>query len=533
MRVLSGKSCLVFVWIFVSWMAAPAQQQIVDTSSTANQGQSLGDLARKVRKDHTDEVQMSDADAKKLFSSVDEILTFVAEDTGFPQKASVKRRLVGSVDVEKYTREQQAKEGFAQRFTRSELTMKKFGLLPKDFDLREFLVKANGKQIAAYYDFETKTISMLNWIPLDKQKPILAHELTHALQDQSYNLKTWMKLDEKEEEPAVEATSKQDDDGVSTVRRAVVEGQAQVVYLDYVLAPFGRTVQNTPGLIYQMEEPAVQAVADSELLHNAPMIIRELGTFPYKAGLIFEGELLQKGGKAMAFAGAFAHPPRTTHEVLQPKAYLEHETPPTVGLPDLRAIVGSKYAVYDSGSVGELDLRALFKQYGERRAADELAAAWQGGRYVAFRKTGDAAGSAPPSLADLALVYVSRWKSAQAAGRFAKIYADAVAQRYQNAVPDTAAACTGNQCPVALGQFSTETGPVIIEQWADNTVLVSESFDSTTAARLLNAVRDEASESHADNFGRDELGLRLMEAPGFSAFQEVVGEKVRESLTTK
>ena len=267
-----------------------------------------------------------------------------------------------------------------------------------------------------------------------------------------------------------------------------------MVYLDYVLAPFRRSVQNTPGLIYQMEEPAVQAVADSELLHNAPMIIRELGTFPYKAGLIFEGELLQKGGKEMAFAGAFTHPPRTTHEVLQPKAYLERETLPTVVLPDLRAIVGSKYAVYDSGSVGELDLRALFKQYGERRAADELAAAWQGGRYVAFRKTGDAAGSAPPSLADLALVYVSRWKSAQAAGRFAKIYADAVAQRYQNAVPDTAAACTGNQCPVASGQFSTETGPVIIEQWADNTVLVSESFDSTTAARLLNAVRDGAGE---------------------------------------
>ncbi|MGA7382641.1 MAG: hypothetical protein WBX03_17455, partial [Terriglobales bacterium] len=134
---------------------------------------------------------------------------------------------------------------------------------------------------------------------------------------------------------------------------------------------------------------------------------------------------------------------------------------------------------------------------------------------------------AQPSLADLALVYVSRWKSAQAAGRFAKIYADAVAQRYQTAVPDTAAACTGNQCPVALGQFSTETGPVIIEQWADNTVLVSESFDSTTAARLLNAVRDGAGDSHADNFQTDELGLRLMEAPGFEAFQELVGESVR------
>ena len=523
------RACFCLLWILLgAFAAASAQEQIVDTTSTANQGQSLGDLARRARKDHTDEVQMSDEDAKKLFSSVDEILTFAAGDTGFPQKSNVKRRLVGSADVEKYTREQQAKEGFAQRFTRSELTMKKFGLLPKDFDLREFLVKANGKQIAAYYDFDTKTISMLNWIPLDKQKPILAHELTHALQDQNYNLKIWMKLDDHTPENG--PSSDQDDDGISTVRRAVVEGQAQVVLLDYMLAPFARSVQNTPGLIYQMEEPAVQAVADSELLHNAPMIVRELGTFPYKSGLIFEGELLQKGGKELAFAGAFAHPPRTTHEVLQPKAYLEHESLPKLALPDFQSIVGDKYKVYDSGSVGELDLRALFKQYGERRSADELAAAWQGGRYVAFRKAGEGSATAPPAVTDLALVYVSRWKSSQAAGRFAKIYADAVAQRYQNAVPDTAAACTGTQCPVALGQFSTETGPVIIEQWADNMVLVSESFDSTVAARLLNAARNEAGETHADNFQTDELGLRLATAPGFTAFQENVGEEIRDSI---
>jgi hypothetical protein len=528
MRVTFGRASFAIFWMFVGSITAAPAQEVVDAHSTANQGQSLGDLARKMRKDHTTEVQMSDEDAKKLFSSVDEILTFAAKDTGFPQKSSVKRRLVGSADVEKYTREQQAKQGFAQRFARSELTMKKFGLLPRDFDLREFLVKANGKQIAAYYDFDTKTISMLNWIPLDKQKPILAHELTHALQDQNYNLKTWMKLEE--ETPAKGPSSDQDDDGISTVRRAVVEGQAQVVLLDYVLTPFGRSVQNTPGLIYQMEEPAVQAVADSELLHDAPMIVRELGTFPYRSGLIFEGELLQKGGKAMAFAGVFVRPPRTTHEVLQPKAYLEHETLPSVVLPDFRSIVGSSYEVYDSGTVGELDLRALFKQYGERRAADELAAAWQGGRYVAFRKTGVAAGSAPLSVTDLALVYVSRWKSAQAAGRFAKMYGAALTQRYQNAAPETAAACAGSQCPVASGQFSTETGPVIVEQWADNTVLVSESFDSTTAARLLNAVRDGAGESHADNLQTDELGLRLMEVPGFSTFRDLVGEEIRELL---
>jgi hypothetical protein len=53
------------------------------------------------------------------------------------------------------------------------------------------------------------------------------------------------------------------------------------------------------------------------------MILREMGTFAYQGGLIFEGELLHKGGKKMAFAGAFARPPRSSHEVLQPETYIQ------------------------------------------------------------------------------------------------------------------------------------------------------------------------------------------------------------------
>ena len=71
-----------------------------------------------------------------------------------------------------------------------------------------------------------------------------------------------------------------------TARDAVVEGQAMVVLIDFQLARVGRNLQNTPGLVYQMEDPAVKASPDSELLHSAPMILREAGTFPYRYGLI-------------------------------------------------------------------------------------------------------------------------------------------------------------------------------------------------------------------------------------------------------
>ena len=504
--------------------ASAAPGTTSDSNSSAGQGQSLGELARKARKDHTAEVQMSDADAKELFKSVDKIVTFASEDTGFPKRSAVKRRLVSSAEVEKYTRDQQAKEGYAQRLARSEMTMKKFGLLPKEFDLREFVAKASGKEIAAYYDDETKTISMLNWIPLERQSPILAHELTHALQDQNYDLKAWLKPgasqpgDKKGAEPDV-------DDDSTGARRAVVEGQAQVVFVDYLLAPLGRSLQNTPGLIYQMEEPAVKAVADSQLLHDAPMILREMGTFPYRDGLIFEGELLAKGGKQMAFAGVFARPPHNTHEVLQPTAYISREKLSPTRIPDVQQILNDKYAVYDSGGIGELDVRALLKTYGNRKEADILAAAWQGGTYVAYRRTAKTAADTL-TTADLAFLYVSRWKSSQSAERFAHVYASAIAERYQKAAPQTTAACVGTKCPVSAVQILTEEGPVIVEQWADNTVLVSESFDQITAGKLVDAVREGNAEVRADNVCNDELGLRLYNLPGFSAFQAQIGDRI-------
>lgn len=510
-------------------VALPLRSQDQPVPGGADQNLSVAEQARRTRKDQTKEVQVSDADAKKLFESVDKIFAFAAEDTGFPQHANVKRRLVGSAEVEKYTREQQAKENYAQRFARSELTMRKFGFLPRDFNMRDFLVKANGKQIAAYYDFDTKTVSMLNWIPPEQQAPILAHELTHALQDQNYGLKNWLKIPDEPNPTQLRSSQEDANDESPTARRAVVEGQAQVVFVDYVLQPAGRSLLNTPGVIYQMEDPAVKAVADSEMLHDAPMIIREMGTFPYVSGLIFEGELLQKGSKALAFAGPFARPPRTTYEVLQPKAYLDHEKLPTVELPNVQRLLSSQYSVYDSGGIGELDIRALIEQYGERKAAAEIAADWMGARYVSFQKAGTTT-SSDPNVGDLALLFVSHWKTQQSAQHFARVYVGAVSQRYANAVAQPLVTCAGTQCPIAAANFSTDDGPVLINEWADNTVVVCESFDQGSAAKLVAALRDQATNIHADNLQHDELGLRLFDVPGFAAFQEQIGDKVREEI---
>ena len=486
-------------------------------------GQSLGDVARKLRKDTTNEVKMTEADTKKLFESVDRIFAFAAEDTGMPKHAAVKRRLVSKADVEKYATGQMAKEEFAKRFAQEELSMKKLGFLPRDFNLKEFLVKSTGQEIAAYYDDETKTISMLNWVSPDRQEPILAHELTHALQDQNYDLAKWMKAGKGAEGRA--------SDDSALARKAVVEGQAMVVYVDYMLKPAGRSLEDTPGLIYQMEEPAVKAVIDSQLMHDAPMILREAGTFAYDGGLIFEGELLHKGGKKMAFAGAFSRPPRNSHEVLQPETYIRGEKLPPVHIPDMREVLGNEYDVYDSGGVGELDVRALLKQYGERKNAEDVASAWQGGAYVTFRRKDKVVAEVTAGTGDLALFYISRWKTAQAAERFAEFYAGAVSLRYRTATAQATQACSATSCPVSTTQIATEEGPVIVEQWGDNSVIVSEGFDIATAARLRTAMREGTGTVHAESVPEAEIGLRLFEIPAFQAFARETGNRMAEGMS--
>jgi len=497
--------------------------------SQDDSSQSLADVARKLRKDTTDEVRMTDADTKKLFDSVDRIFAFASEDSGMPKRATVKRRLVSKADVETYARGRMAKEEYAKHFETAELTMKKLGFLPREFNLREFLVKSTGQQIAGYYDNETKMISLLNWVPSDRQEPILAHELTHALQDQNYDLTRWMKAATKPEGSAHKDDSANDDGAIA--RKAVVEGQAMVVYVDYVLAPFQRNLTDTPALIYQMEEPAVKAVQDSQMMHDAPMILREAGSFAYNEGLIFEGELLHKGGKKMAFAGAFARPPRNSHEILQPDAYINGEKLPPIGIPDLKQLVGEQYDVYDTGGVGQLDVRAYLKQYGERRSADDVSSAWQGGAYAAFRRKNKTSADAPPITSDLATIYVSRWKTSQAAERFARFYATTVSKRYQTATPQSPSACSAAKCPVSSAQFLTEEGPVVVEHWDDNSVIVSESFETTTALQIRDAVRDGDSGAHAGILPQGEIGLRLYEFPAFQRFAEQIGAEIARGMT--
>ena len=254
---------------------------------------------------------------------MDEILGFASKDTSFPIKHEVKRQLVSRDEVANYVTKHNSEDEDAKRLRRAELVLKKFGLLPRDFDLGTFLVVLLKEQVAGYYDPKTKTVNLLDWLGLEQQKPVLAHELTHALQDQSFNLEKYMKpgdtdLDKKKEITWTDIAN----DEISTTRQAVVEGQAMVVLVDYMLAPMGQSLQDSPQVVEALKQGMLVGTADAVQFQNAPIYMKEALTFPYRYGIDFIADMLTKGGKEKAFTALFQNPPRTTRQIMEPQTYL-------------------------------------------------------------------------------------------------------------------------------------------------------------------------------------------------------------------
>src|SRR5580704_3282370 len=242
---------------------------------------------------------ISPAQAKELFNSVGVILKFASDDTKLPIRHDVKRKLTTREAIEKYLVEKMNDDKDAKRMERSEIVLKKFGLLDRDFQLRPFLLQLLTEQIEAYYDSKTKTVNLLDWATPDTQKPVLAHELTHALQDQHVDLDKW----EDGTSDDLSRNVKQDNEHIQTderdtAREAVLEGQAMAVYLDYALARSGKSLLTAPDVVDNLTDNT--DTSDSPVMTRAPLVLKESILFPYQDGLKFEQAVLKDEGQAGA-----------------------------------------------------------------------------------------------------------------------------------------------------------------------------------------------------------------------------------------
>ncbi len=457
----------------------PSQQQNAKPDTPPTQ-----DGAKPSPPDYSGDVKITPRQAEELFHSVDEILQFDSKQSGLPIKREVKRKLTSRNEVESYLTKHLNDED-TQRLRRSELVLKKFGLLPREFNLETFLVALLKEEVAGYYDPKTRTVNLLDWVPMEEQEPVMAHELTHALQDQEVGMQKWMKKGDKDLGEIRKDPTPIDieNDEIGSAREAVIEGQAQAIMFQYAIAPTGHTITDSPALVGAMEDETLTGTPGTKVFNDAPIFMKESLTFPYSYGMDFVIKLMQKGGKEKAFAGLLQNPPHTTRQIMQPETYLSGEKIEPMHVLDFKRDF-KDYQKFDIGAMGEFDVAVLIEQYIGRPISKYMYPEWRGGYYYAAKLKSNPA-------APLGLLYISRWSSAQTASEFAGIYAHSLRERYKKVseadpTPKEDVDARDKSASKSLTgrhSWATEDGPVIIEQQGD-TVLVSESLDPATTATL-------------------------------------------------
>jgi len=437
------------------------------------------------------ETHITPEQAKELFGLVDELLKFSSQETGLPVKSDVKRQMTTRAAVEKYLTEKFEEDEDAKRMERSEIVLKKFGLLDRDFNLKPFLLALLKEQIEAYYDPKTKTVNMLDWIGIDEQKPVLAHELTHALQDQHTDLEKW-----SDQTPSDVSTNSADDsahlikDEFDTAREAVTEGQATAVMMDNILKPMGKSLLKDPEVVDFIKQQMAGS-ENSPVLARAPLLLSESLLFPYREGLSFEQDIWMDRGQDAAFAGTLDRPPSSTWEIINPREYEKGHVPTVPLLPDIHPLLDKTYRPYDIGQVGQLDVHIIAGLFGGDDAARNLTPAWDGGIYWAGQRLA-ATPAEQATTGSIALFYLSTWKNLRSAQAFARLYAEELGRKYSGLKADLSAehaSPTNSTDGTVERVYSTNEGPVLITT-RGKLVFVTESFDLPVARKLTSMILD-------------------------------------------
>ncbi len=302
-------------------------------------------------------------------AAADEVLHQMSEITGLKLLTPLKKSLRSRDQIRAYViNEMKEDKDEAERYA-GQRSAEAFGLLPKGFDLDNFTIDLLTEQIAGLYDPKSHEFYVADWIPAADQKMVMAHELTHALQDQHFKIDNWVK-------------AARPNDDAELARESVLEGSAMAAMVDYLLQGTGRSLQDLPDIDPSM---LVGDMDSTPMLKKAPPFLRDALIFPYLDGLNFSAAIVRPKGWD-ALSGVFAKPPVSTQQIMHPATYFSFRIPPKADLPTLDKDLGSDWVRLEDNLMGEFGWKEVLKQFlGEDRATP-LAAAWSSDRYILFEQ---------------------------------------------------------------------------------------------------------------------------------------------------
>ncbi|HYK22435.1 MAG TPA: hypothetical protein VEV42_16960 [Pyrinomonadaceae bacterium] len=374
----------------------------------------------------------------KETSELRELSILKAVKSGAQSRAEIERMIVRNLDSETTPAEMHA----------AEMVLKSFGLAPENFSYRPFLIKLLTEQVAGYYDPKVQQFYLADWIELEGQKPVMAHELTHALQDQHFNLKrfeNWPKGDSDAELAA----------------HALIEGDATLAMTLYM-------AKNPLVALAFIKSLGSQDLA-TEQFKQAPRALRESLLFPYEEGSSWATQLYKRGGWEMV-SKAFTKLPQSSEQILHADKYFSYEAPQKITLPEFKLGPGWKRIDYDVN--GEWGCYLVLDEYlNDAVESKQAAAGWAGDRFALYE-------SSKPG--EIFIAQLTAWDTASDAKEFFDAYAKRTAKRYDDAKE------TKNT--VERIEWQTASGVVAIELRGSRVAILEGVPASTDAESLLRTI---------------------------------------------
>jgi hypothetical protein len=339
-----------------------------------------------------------------FIAAADEVLGQMSQITGLKLVTPLKKSLRSREEIRAYVIKQMNEDkNPAERYA-DQRSAEAFGLLPKGFDLDSFMVNVLTEQIEGLYDPKTHEFYIADWSPLADQRMVMAHELTHALEDQHFQIEAWVKAARPNEDAEL-------------ARDAVLEGSAMAAMVDYLMLGTGRSLKDLPDFDPSM---LLGDLGSTPTLQKAPPFLKDALIFPYLGGLTFSAALMKNSGWA-ALPGVFEKPPVSTQQILHPALYRSGKTPASVALPRLEKLLGDNWSNLDENIMGEFGWKEVLKQFLDNDRAKTLAAAWDGDRYILFEQK---------QTKKLILVAKLHLDSEEHAVRFFGQYSEALEKKY-------------------------------------------------------------------------------------------------------
>jgi hypothetical protein len=345
-------------------------------------------------------------------AEIDSILRQLSAITGFRIRRRLPFQLITREQVNAYVKNQIRHSVRPKDIYAEELSLKKLGFVPAEFDLRQTTIDLLTEQAAAFYDFHQKKLFISDWAASTMREEALVHELAHALADQNFNIEKYLNKDPADAEE-------------SLARQTVVEGQASWLAIEYSVRQAGETLSDPEvARRYFQREPDADD-PKFPVFSQAPLYLRATMLFPYIEGEAFQQAVVARDGQS-AFVRVFTKPPVSTAQVLHPDRYFAGIQPVLPELP--KPEPGMKPAV--EGVFGEEDVEVLLRQYTTAAIAHGLAPGMTGGHYRI-----DEAKQGAKKVRRSSLLLATEWADEDSATAFLNAYATVIAKKWKRVDP--------------------------------------------------------------------------------------------------